>query len=271
MDKVIMLQGKKSGPTVAIFAGVHGNERAGIMTLDYLINNLVVTRGIVYLVYANPRAIKQGVRYTEKNLNRCFLSTSSQGETYEEKRAVELMELLDTCDALLDLHSYNEPYGESTPFAICEKDCIEIVSNFDVPIVLTGIDQYEKGGSDGYMFNQGKIGICVELGAIEDPEKFVPLGIKTAYQFLNHFRLINELIADEDGSEQKILQVSGIYKKQNPDLRFTRELKTFDPLVKGEIICTDGDSVVRAREDSYVLFPRDDLPVGVEAFLTAKE
>ena len=139
------------------------------MTIDYLIKNLALEKGVVYLVYGNPDAIEQNLRYTEKNLNRCFLEESKQGSASEEKRAVELMEVLDQCDALLDLHSYSEPHGESTPFAFCEQDGLDVVKTFDVPIVLTGIDAYEKGGTDGYMFNQGKIGVCVELGAIEDP------------------------------------------------------------------------------------------------------
>jgi len=112
------------------------------------------------------------------------LKKRSKKLSYEEKRAIELMKVLDKCEALLDLHAYNEPYIESVPFAICEKNCLEIVKNFDVEYALTGIDKIEKGGTDGYMFNSGKIGICVELGSIENYEKFIDLGIKTSYQFL---------------------------------------------------------------------------------------
>jgi succinylglutamate desuccinylase len=267
---IIKIEGEKSGKTVAIFCGVHGNELAGIMTVDYLIRNLKIEKGVVYLVYANPVAIKENVRFTEKNLNRCFLEDSIEGKKYEEKRATELMKILDNCDALLDLHAYNEPLGESIPFAICEKDCLDIVKNFDVDIVLTNIDEVEKGGTDGYMYNKEKIGICVELGAIENPENFVPLGIKTAYQFLQYFDLVERKYSS-DKRKQKILRTSEIYKKKNSKFKFTKDFKTFDLVKKGETICFDGDEKVVSTKDKYILFPRDMYDVGVEAYLCATE
>ena len=54
-------------------AGVHGNEHAGIIALESIRNTLRVIRGKVILVLqANPRAVEQGVRFTEKNMNRAF-------------------------------------------------------------------------------------------------------------------------------------------------------------------------------------------------------
>lgn len=267
---IITITGDLPGPTVAIFGGVHGDEQAGILTVDYLIKNLQLKKGVVHLVYANPRAIEKNVRFTEKNLNRCFVSDSCAGDAYEEKRAVELMKILDSCDALLDLHAYNERYGESIPFAICEEDGFEIVKKFGVSHVLTSIDQYEKGGSDGYMYNNGKIGICVELGAIEQPEKFVPLGIETAYIFLAHFGMVQEQHNTSIQTyDQKVLTVSSIYKKSSDSFTFAKNFKTFDFIAQSELICTDGTREVRAQQDEYILFPQSTFPVGTEAYLTA--
>jgi succinylglutamate desuccinylase len=54
-------------------AGVHGNEKSGIHILEELADILKVTQGSVHLILqANPRAIKQNIRQTEKNMNRAF-------------------------------------------------------------------------------------------------------------------------------------------------------------------------------------------------------
>jgi succinylglutamate desuccinylase len=265
---IIKIDSGKPGKTVAIFCGIHGDEKAGIMAVDSLRQNIKLKEGILYLVYGNPKAIKQNVRFTEKNLNRCFLNESKTGGSYEEKRATELMKILDKCDALLDLHAYNEPFIESIPFAICESNCFDIVKNFDLKYVLTNIDKIEKGGTDGYMFNCGKIGICVELGAIEKPKKFVDLGIKTIYQFLQYFGSVEKEF-ENDSVKQIKLRSNSIYKKKNKSFKFTKKFSTFDQIKKGELVCIDGDENIIADKDQIILFPREKYDIGVEAFISA--
>lgn len=265
---IFKLESTIPGPTVAIFAGVHGNELAGIQTVDYLLKNIKLTSGTVYLVYANPRAIQEKVRFVEKNLNRCFRESAKSGDLYEEKRAVELMNILDSCDALLDLHAYNEPHGEATPFAISEPNANEIVSTFDLAFVVKGVDKIEKGGSDGYMSNQGKVGICVELGAISKPEKYVNLGIQTAYQFLQYFDMVEKKY-EPSNIKQAVLQVDDMYVRQNKDFTFAKDFRTFDRVERGQLICTDGEHEIYADAAVHLLFPGSNNPIGVEAYMTA--
>lgn len=269
-NDIFLIESNTPGKTVAVFGGIHGNEKAGVMTIDYLKKNLKVKSGAVYLVYGNPRAIKNDVRYVEKNLNRCFLAESKNGNSLEEKRAVELMEVLDKCDALLDLHAYNEPYCEAIPFAICESNGLDIVNKFGVRYVLTGIDDIEKGGTDAYMNNQGKIGICVELGAIERYVDYVEIGIKTAYQFLQCFKIVENKYA-YDSVPQELLKSSDIYKKKNIQFQFTKKYCTFDRVLAGEVVCVDGPKEISYSRDKYILFPRDGYEIGVEAYILAED
>ena len=260
--------GKIPGKTIAIFAGVHGDEKAGIMTLEYLNKELSVEAGTVYLVYANEQAVKENKRFIKTNLNRLFIRTGKDATCYEEVRANELMDILDSCDALLDLHSYNEPSGEAVPFAICEPDCQDIVKNFNVPIVIDGFDAIEEGGSDGYMYNNNKYGICVELGAIESPEKFLELGINTAYQFMQYFGCVSNKVA-KNTVKQTCMHASSIYKKRDDVFSFNKKYKTFDQIDKNEVIAQDGTRDVLAKEDGFILFPRAEHPVGTEVFIVA--
>ncbi len=269
ISRVIKKTGKKPGKTIAILGGVHGDERAGIMTIEHLEKTLTVEAGTVYLIHANEEAIAQGERFLQQNLNRLFIRTEALATCYEEARAQELMDILDKCDALLDLHSYNEPSGEAIPFAICEQDCTEAVKNFDVEIVVSGFDTIEKGGSDGYMYNKGTIGICVELGAIESPEEFLALGIDTAYQFMQYFGCVSNKVTP-NATKQTRMCADSIYKRRDEDFAFTKEYKTFDSISEGEVVAIDGSADVTAQDDGFILFPRAQHPVGVEVFILAK-
>lgn len=267
--KVVSISGQEPGKRVAIFCGIHGDEKAGIMTVNYLEKNLKPLQGEVILVYANPPAIANNVRYVNQNLNRVFLREKDR-EGYEDVIATELMDILDTCDALLDLHSYNERLGESTPFLICESDCFELVSKMDFKIIASGFDKIEKGSTDGYMFKNGKIGICAELGAIENPDEFVELGIKTAYQFLQYFDIVDKEYP-YDSTEQSFIQADFIYKRQTANFTFSKKLMTFDKVTRGEIIAVDGNKELTAPYDGRILFPQPDYPIGVEAYLLARD
>lgn len=266
---ITKIEGKKPGAAVAIFGGVHGDEPVGAMVVDHLRKNLKIVSGTVYLVTANPAALEKEVRFTEKNLNRCFLESSQNRATYEEKRATELMDVLDGCDALLDLHAYTEEVGEARPFAITEKNAHDIVRGFAIDFVVGNIDMVEKGGSDTYMFNKGKVGICVELGAKHKPEKFFDLGLRTAHHFLQHFGVAKQQDIPAE-VEQQHLTVTGKHIRSNEVFTYAKAFETFERLAAGTHICTDGMQEVFANEDLYILFPGALDPVGVPAFITAK-
>jgi succinylglutamate desuccinylase len=272
MDNITTKKGPKPGPTIAIFGGIHGNERAGILTVDRLARELEPIAGTVHLVYANPPAIGANVRLVAKNMNRIFVRGRQKTDCFEDKRADELMDLLDTCDALLDLHSYPSPYEpeESIPFAICEPPSHGIAALFDAPIVVSGFDALEKGGTDGYMHANGKPGICVELGAIERPGPFLALGMRVATAFLAHFGCI-EAAAPAPSRPQRHLRVSVFHKKSSENFVLARKFHTFDRIAAGETIATEGGKPIVAERESFIIFPASDRPVGIEAFLLAEE
>jgi succinylglutamate desuccinylase len=63
---IIIKKAKKPGKTLAIFAGIHGNESVGVRAFDTLLPKLTIEAGTVYFVYGNPKAIKQGVQKQPK-------------------------------------------------------------------------------------------------------------------------------------------------------------------------------------------------------------
>ncbi len=265
-ETVIIKEGKAPGKTVAVFCGVHGNERAGVEAVRQVLEEVEIVSGKVFFVFANPGAIEKNVRYVEKNLNRCFLKNNI-GETIEEKRAIELMKILDECEILLDIHASNNP--QSTPFAICEKNGYEICKNFDFEIVSSGWDELEPGGADGYMFNEGKIGICLECGSVLDQARGNALAKKSIYQFLKYTGNVIGDIA-YDARPQRFLEMTKVAKKKTEDVSFKKEYADFEMLTAGEVFARDGAAEYVAGTNECIVFPNLNKKIGEEIFLIGR-
>lgn len=263
-EEIITITGSEPGPTVAIFAGVHGNERAGIYALQELIPKLKLTKGTLHLAFANPPAIKANVRFINKNLNRRFF-TGNDGEGYEDTRARELMAVLDQCDALLDLHMFYSD-GNTEPFAICEEPSIDVASVFDLPLIATNFTNVEKGGSDGYMFLNGKVGICVECGPISQSDELKDYAAKTVYQFLQYYDMIEPQVALSD-KPKKILKALYAVKKDTETITLEPGFKNFDSLSEDQLIAVDGSKQYLAKKNECILFPHYSARVGEELYI----
>ena len=180
----------------------------------------------------------------------------------EEVRALELMDLLDSCDALLDLHASNTP--GSTPFVIAEPAAFAITEKLDFNIVSYGWDEIEPGAADGYMHRSGKIGICLECGYAADAEKNSQLAVSSAMIFLSHFGLIESPKSDSHKIQQ-LVHVHTCIMNHDDTLEFVREFEDFEPLPARQIFAKDVDREYRAEEHDCIIFQRSDAPIGTEA------
>jgi predicted deacylase len=262
MDSIIKKESKNPGKTLAVFCGVHGNEKVGVFAVEKAIKNLEIKSGSVYFVFANPEAIEKDVRFTEKNLNRCFVK-NQKGVLYEEKRAVELMDILDRSDALLDVHCSINP--DTTPFAIADGG-FDIVKNMNFGIVATGFDDVEPGAADGYMKNDGKIGICVECGYFGDSRENTDLAYDSIIQFLQYFKAIDKL-NPENSVRQKMLHIDGVQKVTSKDFKLARLFSDFETLPENTVIATDGSKEYAIGRERVILFGVSGQPVGAEAYI----
>lgn len=268
-NSIIKKTGSRPGKTVAIFAGVHGNEKVGVKVLEKLERDLQVISGTVYLVYANPPAIEADTRFVTKNLNRIFspLQKDAPEESYEDTRAKELMVILDECEAVLDIHSYNSQSGAQ--FSFCEPNGYDIIKRMDFPIIVSRHKPDPKMYSTtvmGYMNRTGGIGICIECGTSNKPDEFVDVALKSAYQFLQYFENIEQRIPYDNVPQQLIKNDRMLYKK-NENFRFIKEFMDFEPLPAGAIFAYDGDDALVAGENECIIFPRPNVPVGGEVCL----
>jgi hypothetical protein len=114
------------GPHVALLAITHGNEIAGAVVLDRLLQaGLTPTRGRLTFGFVNLAAYERFdprqptvARFVDEDINRLWDTVVLDGarRSVELDRAREIRPLIDTIDVLFDLHSMLWP---SDPLILC--------------------------------------------------------------------------------------------------------------------------------------------------------
>lgn len=264
------LLGVEAGPTSIILAGVHGDETAGVNAIAEILPTISIHRGRVFWGIGNPRAVALGVRKTECDLNRMFkpdtqLSTDERS-SYEYSRAQVLKEYLHQADALLDLHTSTTPVSKT--FLIAEPIATPITRHLPFPLVVSGLDKVQAGGTDYYMNTLKKPGICAECGYDKDLQA-VPAARAVIQAFLVARGHVDGKI--EEVSTQKHLKVTELYYSKSDSFTLAREFADFETVVPGEVIGTDGEEIICANEADFILFAENQTKKGSEVFLLGVE
>ncbi len=273
---LIQIKGRKEGPTTAILGAIHGNEKIGIDVLRK-IKNLGIDAGTVYLVGGNPRAYTQHKRFIDYNLNRVFGDDNefeNIKNSYERTRAKLIQEVLDQCDAVLDLHQSHSDHN----FVVCEAGSDDVARMLDARRIIHSLD---AGCTDKYMDDRGKIGVCFEAGKIGDirPEKNIEMGFQQAKKFLqevgnrkNRFKWLWNFLKLFQ-RETPIFQTFFVYRTKE-NFQLNPEIRAFQKLKKGQFIGFDGNRKIicpSAWRGATILFPKDEKIKDQEAFSVARK
>ena len=267
-SKIIIKDSEKPGPNVLIMAGVHGREVCGVKALDELIPKIVPRIGKITFIYANLEAIKQNKRFIEKNLNRCFLDSQPKelADSLEGKTAREIIPYLKEADILLDLHSSRS--SNSQKYVICGENCFEFIDYLPASIVLSGVDGTHPHGSDDYMFNHGKKGMCLECG-LHEAEDSVTTAKEAVLNLLKKLEMIPG--TPNKYPQSNFFRSSYLYKNKFGEFILARKFIDFEPLKVGELIGTDGERKIFAEEGDYILFVDSKKELGLECFTIVKK
>ncbi len=241
----------KVGKNTTIMVWVHWNELSWIKALNKLKNSLKIDNWKVYFIFWNLKAIKKSIRFTEKNLNRCFLENQSWN-SYEEKRAKIIMKYLDKSDYLLDIHNTIN-YNNSLKVLITTH--IDFAKYFNIKNIMANIDSVQKWGSDGYMDNIWKKWFCLECGSINFKDD-------TDTDLLAEESIINFLkVTKNIEKKPKIFSNSRLlvdmyfqYKTKTDKFRLSKDFKDFDKIKKWEIIWIDWEEKIICEKDSIIVF-----------------
>jgi len=180
------IKGKVSGPSVVFFAGIHGNEPAGVHALEDVFGKLVEDdiNGTVYGFTGNLKALEANQRYLVEDLNRIWTKerlrdlqtkTNLNEEEREQKELLYILNDILKSDPgpfyFIDIHTTS---SKTLPFitindAIINRNFSKL---FPVPIVL-GIEEYLNGPLLSYINELGYVSLGFESGQHEDVKAII--------------------------------------------------------------------------------------------------
>lgn len=111
---------------ILVIGGMHGNEPLGIEVVRMLVEDPVKN---VDALLANEKAINKNLRFVESDLNRNFPGDSSS-ESYEVRRAAELVSLCERYDLVLDFHNTHCPDNDCVFIGDTAKNLLSQVAGF---------------------------------------------------------------------------------------------------------------------------------------------
>lgn len=275
------LKGEKEGPTVVFFAGIHGNEPAGIFALKHVMRELKLQQrsilGEVYAIAGNLRALEKNVRFLDEDLNRIWspekvkhIQQKKEELKGDENELFELHELLSeilkkSASPLyfIDLHTTS---SETSPFVVLNDSLLnrKFASNYPLPIVL-GIEEYLEGALLSFINELGYVSLGYESGQHDEVS-----AIKNCIDFI-HFTLGLTESVNLSKSEQTILKsmvlksgkVSNkfyeIYYQYNiekgNDFKMLPGFVNFQKIPKGKDFALDNDYILKAKGDRQIFMP----------------
>ncbi|WP_111683235.1 succinylglutamate desuccinylase/aspartoacylase family protein [Winogradskyella tangerina] len=224
------IRGKKPGATIVFFAGIHGNEFAGVDALNSVLSNLDEANisGEIIGVYGNIQALKENRRFIEKDLNRLWTTNQLQELKNEKNPTHELLEqrdifkfiegLLASTDRpiyFIDLHTTS---SQSLPFITINDAMInrKFSSCFGIPVVL-GIEEYLEGPLLSYLNTLGYVSLGFESGQHIDPA-----AIKNCEAFV--FLALWHTGILKQPNEEKIQHYESLLKSATKDINSTFEV-----------------------------------------------
>ena len=178
---VIVVNGEKRGPVLALVSGAHGTEYTSIIALEKLINLLDPSQiaGTVILVpLVNIQSFEQKVPHVNpvdnKSMNR-FYPGNADGTQTERASFLITKQVIDRCDYLVDYHGGDldeslRPYAYWAPTGKPSQDQISkhMVLAFGLDHIIIWRDRPTDLSATRYLDNtstaRGKPSIVVEAG-----------------------------------------------------------------------------------------------------------
>lgn len=279
------IDGPESGPAIIVFAGMHGNEPAGINALEQFFEQIQHTEphfhGKIVGIRGNLSALAEGVRFMDEDLNRIWFPSiidkikRSAFEELESSERVEIKELLqlirreipeeqDQPVIFVDLHSFS---AQGDMFAItARKDRnMELISSMHIPMIF-GIEEALRGTALRYFQDLGYITMAVEGGNHQNKLTITnntaalillvaragcldPAEIPDFEEFNHHLKQQNyHLPTKVELVYQHIIEEGDRFKMQPG-------FSNFQPIKKGEWLASDRNGQIRAQCDGFLLMP----------------
>ena len=270
--------GKQKGPTIVFFAGIHGNETAGVFALKQVFKEINPDHvsGRIYGISGNLKALKNHKRYIDEDLNRIWLDANlkalekKSNLNIEENEQVELFRLLrgvlsnNTPNYFIDLHTTS---SKTLPFITINDALInrKFSNLFPVPIVL-GIEEYLEGPLLSYINKLGYVSLGFEsgqhdeLGAVTNAFSFIFLSLVFANSINkndvpDYNKLYNQL-QSQSIQNAHIFEVIYLHKiGEKEAFKMESNFKSFQSINKGQLLAVSNKKDITSAYSAKIFMP----------------
>jgi predicted deacylase len=220
-------------PEYTVVGSLHGDEPAGKKAIEQILDEGLEFREPVQFIVANEKSLKQGVRFTECDINRSFPG-DKDSDCYEERLAAEIMEKVEGTK-LLDIHtthSYPQPFATFSNLNDTTRDLLRSTG------VKNAVYFPEKTGT----LNEQLDAVVVEAG-YQKTQQAAANAVGVIKNFLAALGVIDKKF---ETSEPDVFKY---YETVEGEWEFTAE--NFKKVRAGESFAkNDGEKLV-AKEDFY--------------------
>lgn len=273
------IKGPVNGPTVVFFAGIHGNETAGVFAINQVLKDLMPENinGTIYAISGNIKALRQNQRYIDEDLNRIWSKElleelkSKEHLNAEESEQIEIIQILDEI-----LHAESGPFyfidfhttsSKTLPFITINDALINrnFSKLFPVPIVL-GIEEYLEGPLLSYINELGYLSLGFESGqhnekeAVSNCVSFIYLSlvftsimsVKNVIGYSCHY---NQLKTQSKKLDD-IYEIVYLYRIQNGEnFRMKDGFESFESVRKSTVLATNNNHNITAKYSAKLFMP----------------
>jgi hypothetical protein len=281
-DRIIgKVLNKSDDQTFIFFAGIHGNEKAGVYAAKNVLAQLETQKldfkGNVYFIYGNKKALDKEVRYLHVDLNRIWseerikkIKVNFDENNPEELEQFHIYGVVKNIISkhsgikyFIDLHTTSSP---TQPF-ITISDSLnnrKFSSYFSVPVIL-GLEEFLNGPLLTFMNEYGHISLGFEAGdhyskeSVENCEAFIWLCLyyghclkKNEIKYFDTFdKRLNKLSKNKD-----FYHIDFRYSIQKDEnFMMKKGFQNFDEVEKEDVLAYSEGKQIRAKNKGMIFMP----------------
>lgn len=277
------VSGSKNGPTIFFFGGVHGNEKAGVIALEKVFEQLGTMkkdlRGNVFGIRGNIPALLQDKRFLEDDLNRLWTkeeiaNIQAKQETELGSEEKELLQIHRLISKLLKTQSppfffvdFHTTSSKTLPFITINDALINrnFAKLFPVPIVL-GIEEFLEGPLLSYMNEKGYVSLGFESGqhieasAIDNAIAFIWLTLANAGTFEENTvpfcKLYFEQLKIAAKDHNEFYEVKQRYALSDEDrFQMLPDFESFQHIKKRTVLGVRNEREIIAQKNTILFMP----------------
>lgn len=278
------LHGPTAGPTLLVVAGIHGNEPAGVTAANRVMARLAPERdqlrGDFVALAGNTRALAEGVRCIERDLNRGWTAErlaelqSGNGRA----RAVEDIEQRELFDVVMDSHraargdvhfiDLHSTSAGGVPFVLpaASEPSRRFALSIPLPVAI-GLVEKVEGTLVEYMQGLGCAALALEAGKDGDGGNAIDHHEAALWIMLVEAGIVPGRLVPELSGHRAILRrtrrgiphVLGVRVRYaitlEDEFRMLPGFANIEPVQAGQLLAHDRHGDIRAPQDGFLIMP----------------